>query len=437
MKTKLIFIALVVLALFTSCKKDETKKEENPKYTDEPVNFDSLTYSDKNVAENKTYIENNGVQMVEQMKSLNKEQGLKATINLLDIASNSGGSLKGAQISSVFRTLEAIKNLGSGNPNVRTLVSALKAGGDNSISSMFKQIAGEYKYNFTTNRFDFTADPEASVTVLFPASKESKQSKTNDGVLEIFKPVFQTGSFDFGGAVITELPTSIKYEVRVSSSVVASYNFTASYNNDGLPTSIISALTLGTFEFKVTWGYSSTELSVNFSFKHGDVIMVDMGAGAGGNFVKDSINGMGDYPEKVLHNANAHFQLMGVKIAGQINFKGLITTMREMENGSDSATVDAINKYVNLAVVYATDNKAIATAEAYIKDEVREEYNYETNQMGQKTVKVIDFRMVFADKTNSSLDVYFNQGFDDLTAEFNTFIDELNTTYGWDMKHVD
>jgi len=372
------------------------------------------------------------------MKSLNNEQGVKAIINLFDIASNSGGSLKGAQISSVFRTLEAIKNLGNGNPNVRTLVSALKAGGDNSISSMFKQIAGEYKYNFTTNRFDFTADPEASVTVLFPASKESKQSKTNDGILEIFKPVFQTGSFDIGGEVLTELPTSIKYEVRVSSSVVASYNFTASYNSEGFPTSIVSALTLGTFEFKVTWGYSTTELSVNYSIKHGDVIMVDMGAGAGGNFVKDSINNMGDYPENVLHNANAHFQLMGVKIAGQVNFKGLITTMRAMENeASEQKVVDAINKYVNLAVVYATDNKAIATAEAYLKDKIREEYNYVTGKMDQTTVKVIDFRMVFADKTKSSLDVYFDQGFDDLTAEFNTFIDELNTTYGWDMKHVD
>jgi hypothetical protein len=44
--------------------------------------------------------------------------------------------------------------------------------------------------------------------------------------------------------------------------------------------------------------------------------------------------------------------------------------------------------------------------------------------------------MIFADKSKNSLDVYFQDGFTDLYSEMNTFIDDMNTKYGWSIAHV-
>jgi len=45
-------------------------------------------------------------------------------------------------------------------------------------------------------------------------------------------------------------------------------------------------------------------------------------------------------------------------------------------------------------------------------------------------------QMVFADGSKSSMETYFNQGFDNLITSFNSFIDDLNKTYNWKINHI-
>jgi hypothetical protein len=470
MKIKILFIALCAFVI-SSCGKDDDNADE--------VNAKNPVYSEKTVAETKVDMENTGVKMVEELKAMNNDEGVKATVNLLDLVNS--GSINGSVKKSVyFEVMAAVKKLSGNNPDVKVVFESLKGETSNSLTEEFDNKAGVYTYNFLTQDFDFEANvSSAQIVFKFPASIASKNAKNNDGKLVIYKPRFK--SVDFSVIDAKELPTDFKYELSVGSAVVSSYSFTASYTSDGIPSNVESKLTLGAFELKITYGYKETELTANYSFTHGSTTILDLGGKLGGNFTKDAIESAEEikivkdtftnvnynwetgqydtivniyqheesssYPERVLNNANAHFQFMDMKIVGQIDFLNFMKDYRKLQEANYSADSSAaiVNKDMALIVVYASNNKAVAKAEAFTKIEQYEERDCTWNQdtweyncvYVPKTRKVVDVQMVFADGSKATMETYFNQGFDNMITSFNTFIDDLNKTYNWEMKHIE
>jgi hypothetical protein len=477
MKTKLLFIGALMYVLVSCDKKEE------PAVTDSNIDLEHPTYADKTVAETKTDLENTGIKMVTELKAMNQDKGVKATVNLVTLASNSGSVSKKLKTSTYFKVLGAVKNLSENKTDVKVMFDALEDTGKISILDEFDGIAGVYTYNFYNGDFDFVANVSSEKVVFeFPASIASKNSEIIDGKLTIYKPKVKTGNFTALGESITELPTELKYDMSVNSTVVTTFLFTASYQDDGVPTSVESTITLGEFAFKVTYGYKETEVTANWSFTHGATTIFDIGGTAGGKFTKADIDKVEEtvtkydtvyayydvnndgvidnndyyvypyesseiYPERILANANAHVQLMDIKIVGQIDFTNFMKDIRAAESGDysiDSASV-MINRNINLVVVYASDNTAIAKAEAYIKNEQYEAYecNYDQNtyewvcETVTKTDKVIDVQMIFADGSKSTMQAYFEEGFNNVIDSFNEFITELNTTYNWEMQPIE
>lgn len=432
MKKLFIYVSLFVV-VFSSCKKDENT---------DGLDLENPTYAPKTVAETKSDLENTGVNMVNELKSFNQDKGVIAAVNLVDLASSTSSAK--ATNNQAFKMLSLLKAVKENNATVKTMLAELQTAGDpGSLDDLFNEIAGTYTYNFTTSDFDFSANPDAaSVVFSFPASKASKQSQTLDGTFEIFRPQYKTGNFIYSNDTTTELPTSLKYELKVNSELLMSYNFTAAYTDEGVPTSVVSTLTVGTFEFKVTYGYSSSNLNANYSFKHGTTTILDLGAAFNGNFDKTNIENTenNEDPTTVLYNANAHFQFMDIKIAGDIDFKSLYNALKDGKDSVASQAADEINKNANLVVVYASNNQAIAKAEAYATtyNDSEWHYNFQTGQWEEISVvkEKVDIRMIFADKSKSDLKTYFDEGFDQLIDSFNSFIDDLNNTYGWSMEHV-
>ena len=451
---KLLIVLLAVISVFTACNKDEksgTPDLKNP------------SYAPKTVVETKSDLESTGVKMVTEMKTLNKEDGIKATINLLDLKPTIGNK-KSAVVTSSFGLLSIIKAISENKANVNDVVSALKTTttSTTSIIAEFEKVAGTYTYSIKGDSFVFKAIPTGSIKYIFPASKASIAANIyNDASLEISRPEVKKGTFDFSGETINELPTLLKFSLVVKGKDVVGYSFTASYTDAGIPTDVKSQLSIGTFVFTATWGYKTSNVSVNFSFVHDATTIFDLGAGVGGNFDKTNIENAnhkevdtigyynGKYytdtttvidPQKVLYNANAHFQFMDVKIAGEMDFKSLYTVL-DNKNTTDSATVISLNKNVNLVVFYASSNLAIAKGEAYIKSVTKNEvvgYDSKTDKKIYKDVtrKIISFRMIFKDNSKSDLETYFNNGFGDLTTNVNSFINDLNKEYGWNMQPV-
>jgi hypothetical protein len=250
----------------------------------------------------------------------------------------------------------------------------------------------------------------------------------------------------------------ISFDIKVDGTTGLTYQFTGTYNDQGVPSNITSTLTIGTFEFKSVFNYSTAASDVDFSIKHAATTIIDVGGGVGGNFDKTNIENAYHYeydtaysyydsylqkevyiidtnkvvdPEKILYNANAHFQLMNIKIAGQVDFKDLYTKMKALDQQNsdvDDQRIALINKDMVLIVVYADQNTMIAQAQAYMKETV-DDYGYSS--------KSLDFKMVFADKSQNSLDVYFKEGFNGMFDEMDSFISELNDKYGWSINPVE
>jgi hypothetical protein len=453
MKKRFVLFAALTAVIFIGCKKDENTGTKNS---------DSLSntpYTTKTVPQTKNDIELTGENVVTQMKNLNNTIGLSASVNLLSLATNKKNPPAVVTNTSAANILKALKSYRE-TKNVKNIMSAMRKTGSDPVSiiDQFNKIVGVYDYNFDTQSFD-SVSSSTNVVINFPTTKDGK---TNDGILTVYVPQVKTGPFTYGSQTVTELPTLISFDIKANGETGLSFQFTGTYDDQGVPSNLTSTLTIGTFVFKSVLNYSTSASDVDFSIKNSTTTIIDIGGGVNGNFDKTNITNAYhneldtswyyDYnlqkevytidtnkvvdPDKILYKANAHFQLMNIKIAGQVDFKDLYTKMNSIDqqynNGSitdDAANkqrVDLINNDMVLVVVYADNNTMIAKAEAYMKETI----NY------GDTTKNIDFNMIFADKSKNSLDVYFQSGFTDLYSEMNTFIDELNTKYGWSISPV-
>lgn len=439
MKKKWLYYGLGLMAFVVVSCSDEGKDNGGD------INLENPTYAPKTVAETKADLENTGNKMVGELKSLNQEKGMQATVMFVDLMSgdDSQYAMKFKR-SGTYKMLYAL-NKASSRPQVKTVLKAMEEGDDDltSLLESFDDYAGVYEYDFSTESFgEEPVESSTSIIFKFPSNKENYDAQNLNASLEIPRPQIVNG--DFTAVGVTSLPSSISFTIKVDGNTALSYSFVGEYKPDGIPTNIENTLTMGTWQMKQTYGYSETKLNVNFSFTHGATNIVSMGAEVKGKLTQQGINEAEDstwvefFPgygywekefhfEKVVNNANAYFQLMDVKIAGQIDFLNLVPIMDDTTKTLQQQA-DAINKYADLVVVYASNNQAIAKAEAYVASE--------TNIWGY-TNEYIDMQLVFADKSKSTLDAYFQEGFNDLISEMNSLITELNNTYGWNLELIE
>ena len=225
MKKNILLLAIMAGFVFACTDKKDDSIAIDPNDT---LNLKTPVYATKTVVQTKSDLENTGVKMVGELKSLNQEKGVAATVNLLDLATSSSAK-KSATVASAFKTLALIKALSQNKANVNDVVSTLKAAAPaTSIITEFEKIAGVYSYNPATDDFDFVANKAGSVKFIFPASKASIAAKVyNDASLEIFKPQVKTGTFKYDTETLTELPTSFGYSLKVKESEVVAFSFTA------------------------------------------------------------------------------------------------------------------------------------------------------------------------------------------------------------------
>ncbi|MGC8804187.1 MAG: hypothetical protein ACP5PS_10545, partial [Bacteroidales bacterium] len=347
------------------------------------------------------------------------------------------------KLSGAYRVLYAVNKL-SARPQLKTALKVMEEGDDlTSVLDSFDAYAGVYVYDFETESFG--SEPvEASTNIIFkfPSNKENYDAQNLNATLEIPRPQIVNGNFT--ALNTTALPANVSFSIKVDGNTALSYTFVGEYKADGIPTKIENTLTMGTWQMKQTYGYTETKLKVNYSFTHGTTNILSMGAEVNGNLTQQGINdaedstwveifpGYGYYEhkthfEKVVQNANAYFQLMDIKIAGQIDFLHLVPVM-DNESATEAQKAAAVNQYADLVVVYASNNQAIAKAEAYVAQE--------TDEFGNVN-EYVDMRLIFADQSKSTLDSYFNEGFNGLIDEMNSLIAELNATYGWTLEPIE
>lgn len=428
---RILIASLFFGLLITSCKK-ETKEE--PFYE---------SYSELSVEENKASLEETGLDMMQHMDELKSSQAIDVAANFANYPAviEIGGEPTFATLS-----MELLASMKTGLDPEATAQS-LKAAYEDpaTLSEAWDSLVGTYDYNFLYDDWDFTPGGDA-IIFNFPGLETDQ---TNTAEFKVYNFDYVTISNPIIDTLPNELPTSLDATLKYNGTLLSSYTFDAAYQSDGLPTSVETALTVGNFEFSVSIAHSqNTSLEETTSLKYNNEILVEFHAGVSGNWSDENIENntitIEDdyyyysevYIENIIQNANAHIQLMNIKVVGIVNYQKLGAEMRKLdEQYADDYYADQTKEYnekaaallnanAKLAVIYADTEKKIAGAEAYVTEDM--EYGGYT----------IDLRFVFADGSKSSAEQYFGEGFETLIDDLNDFIVEINVEYGFNIEPI-
>jgi hypothetical protein len=435
MKKSIILLSLAAIMFLFSCKKDDETSAYDAKYTDETPE------------QSKAKVEQNAVDLVDQLDNLTSATAIEVLMNLNNL--QTGTPVKSAMSNPVLESLSTISSL-SNKSNVSKVFDRLKITEEILVedplkfSALFDSIAGKYIYNFETGEFD-ESELADKIVFEFPG-KESDLTNTavitvdNFSVAEITDPMEEWPS-----GLDTELPASIRADLKYNGTSIAGVKFNASYKSDGMPTKVVVEIYVDDFTFNTTAihsPYSSASWRNTLKFKSD--ILFETYIAATGNWSEENISdniieteyGTDVYIEEIIKNANAHVILMNLQVVGNVNIKVLGDAMWSLDEDRElmtkeeyvQAEVDAINANAKLVVIYRDSNTKIAEAEAYVES-YYDDYD-------QTTEYYTSMRFKYADESTVDVETYVNSELDDFYSSMNDFIDTLNSEYNLNLDYI-
>lgn len=442
MKKNLFYLMAIGLVIaFTSCDKDDDGGDDgNNNVTDQ--------FSTLGIEGDKAKIQEEGLKMLDEMKAMEKEPVIDYNVsfmNYLDMAdpfaNNPNFSNNEMRKNSVFRvvyTLAAVKQHGS-----EVLFDGLKSAAaedPETLSEAWDMIKGIYTWNFETESWDFEATGN-DLVINFPSTEAGTTNNAQ------YKVTYKGESHSFSieeESYTGEVPTEFTATLTVDTAVAFKYEFAATYVDESIPTSISSIITFGKYKYGVTFtNTTNSKMDLVYFFESGTSTLMKWTMGATGNWTKANIQSQIDKEEfaKILSKATIGFEVFGIKLEGEVNYANIEQKIIDADNGNyyeDSVKmqtlVDALNANTTMNLKYVSDNKIIAKGEFYVDfyEDYYWEYNEETGEYKEVIEKEYEpnIRLVFADKTTSDLETYFENGFDNLDNELEKFFQELEDNYG-------
>lgn len=343
MKKILLFSTIIAIAL-SSCKKDPKSEK------DDMDDLFKLEYSNLTTEQNKKTVENAGIEFVKKINSLPDEEFIDVLKYLTDLGPEITSS---STVSSVF----AIGNAAE-RKDIKGIFKATTSAVDQSakLSELYKI----YTWNASTEMWDETASSD-KLEFRFPSAANKN---TNNAVLTLSYVASKVKATIDAESV--ELPSSITAVLKVNNNEALKLTSAYEYKSDGTPTNVDINLLMGAFTLKTKVSNTTSKLSSEFSIRKGTEVLISLNAAATGSLSVDNANKADDVSD-VIQNANASFEIMNIKLAGQIDFKSLSKETKAFENKSDSISnvkeTALWNKYLNLAVINKNDNTIIAKVE--------------------------------------------------------------------------
>ena len=427
-KKNLIILGLSIAVIFTACKKDDEGSSD-------PFKAD---YNDLSVAQNKANMEDAGIAFISEMEQMKDADAIKVTQNLSELMVNPA---RNPLTDRIFLPIRLLQDISDGNAGPVEVMHALKStvAVEETVSvdleSLWESIAARYTWNPATEEFDSTGSADA-IIIEFPGlpgdlTNTAVYTVNNFQFVEITSP--HPG---FGDNIeLLQLPTSLHVDLKYEGTTLTAFDFSASYQSDGIPTSFNVTWTVGEFSFSAELTHSPyTQASVKYSFKHNSTILLEWFLSGEGNWSEDALSDPEADVQDIIQSANAYFQIMDIKVAGMVDIQPLANTLMALEEQNDQQaitdqelaeqTATAINDNARLVVVYASSNEKIAEAQAYAY------YDDYWNDW------YVDMQFVFADESPVDAQTYFSTGFADLVDEINTLIYDLNTDFDLGIEPI-
>lgn len=261
-KKSLLLIGSALVVAFSSCKKD-----------DENLPFNKLS-----VEENKALVETSAIEAAQTFDAMKDHDVIDAMVSLgTNLDASDPLSAKPTKKSKVTQTVNTIAGIESGEAGIRDVFAVLAAPVEftsddpESIQDVWEELVGTYTWNFVEESWDYEANADA-IVFLFPSTTDGT---TNNATLTIK---------DYEGVVIAspideeyegDLPVSLNLDLKIDGSVVLTYTFAVEYNDDGIPSSIASDLTMSPYKFSVDVTNNDEEISATYQFTDdGDIVLM-------------------------------------------------------------------------------------------------------------------------------------------------------------------
>lgn len=467
MKTRkfLVYGLIAFAVVAVSCNKDDDSKDE----------FSPLT-----VEQNKENIETDGINLLNEIKNLEDEPAIEASNSFVDFM-NTSSAFKVANISNsiAFAPIYALANFDdTGMKGILKSVQVNPGKDPETIQAVYDSLVGIYNWNPAISDWDYT-QTGTTIVLNFPATETGTSNNASYTVSYVgFIPTTNPIE-DYEG----DLPQNIATSLKVDGVEISSFIADVVYESDGIPTSIETTFTLGTFVWDaMASNNNNAAFATEVSFKHSGTVILKFTLDASGDWSESNIDanyevvyygewmdadGNWHYEEimeseidnydyywtedqfdihKVIKNGNASFQAMNMKIVGGIDVENFGSAMIDIDDTYNwetqremiiDAQAEAINKYISLSLRYADSDEIIALVEAYPAwiEETYTSYDYDDNGNYYEyeetdTYYDIDMRFVFADGSKVDAETYFSEGFDDLIDEVDAYLMELEETYG-------
>lgn len=430
---------LLSAALFVACSDDDDGDKSIVPDEQLPTEFSELTDE-----QNKEKLEENGLELVQDIRQLKNTQGVKTSISFSYFLSSAELPETGRTAGSL-QPLDLIRSLaafGEGNVSVTDVLKSARGKetdpedeDPDTAQELFDSNVGVFTYDAELETWSHTPGNNGKIVFRFPSTKEGTQNDAEFVIDGYTSQQVNNPEVEYNG----DLPTALKASLKVNGTEHIGYALAASYKANGEPTSIETSLTINAFKFSVKVTNTTQEVAAEYTLVHGDKTLISLGAGASGNFDSSNIND--NYDEDfgtVLQRAEAFFQIVNIRFSAELNAQGLDNALQAAETIEQEA--DAWNANVTMVVYYADSRKKIADTEFYGTTETHEYQQCidlnadETYGPGEcNTVsfeeEAMELRLVFKDNSTSDLETYTDVGFEDIRSEIEDIFDELETDF--------
>lgn len=420
-KTALLLFA--GLALFSvSCKKDKKDDSQTP----------------EQVAENKTKMEQMGVDFVSQLRSISDTKAGTALQSLTSL----GNTKSALVLDSKLPVAQLLAALISQNPSTASALKALKAEDAADFKAEIEKIAATYTWNSTENKWDSTAAPAANTFLAkFPAVENGT---ANNAEFKLYDMAFTTTPTSNSMYSVNNAITSCKAYLKVDGVDAMTYNLAISYDSKGIPTSVSTSLAVDVFSFNYDMSYSASKMKSDLSIKHNSDILMAQGFDFEGELTEAKAKELETYYDDETTNhdhiskvgefvsaATVYYQVMDIKIVGSVdaeNFTKAFDAIGVDQDGKEQEVCDVLNKYCELYGVFASSGTKIANVEIYPK----------ASEDGDQD-KDPAFNLLFPDGSKADLQTYVEDpnNFANFKSEMEKFADDMAPSKDEEPVYVD
>ncbi|MBT1708915.1 hypothetical protein KK062_11810 [Fulvivirgaceae bacterium PWU5] len=426
-KPFLKFSAFVLAgAMLVACGSDDDASKSNEEETGAEF---PTEYADLSVEENKSNLEDNGIEFANSVEALKNSSGIETSIAFSNFASDGDLAIGRKSSLPIFDLVNNLRDFGRSNKPLDKTLAGMRTSEDiESIQTEFNNVAGTYTYNSQEQVWDSVPGGGSGKIVFKFPSKENGTTNNAEYTIYDYKGVNVSNSAvseDYAG----EYPAGLKIDLTIDGQKKLEYTFTAGYNSKGEPTSLTISVKVDAFVLAYEVSNDGTKASVKYSLKENDKNLYVLGADAEGNFDTDNIeNSSGG--DDVINKGTIYFQVLNIKFSGEIDVEALMTDIAAIpDEGGDAEEATAWNENSTMVVFYADSKTKIAEGEVVAVTKTRtvtdwwsEECGWNENDQWECPTYDEEFtakevQLVFADESRMSMDMFVKTGFDELTEK--------------------